>query len=420
MNEEKRVDVNSIKDLEKRVDVLEGQPETPLVCPIFKTDLDNLNDRITVLEGGTPSEVKNPMQFTELDDFEGRVEELEGGGEETVKFKAGDTLKINLKNIADYLGTAVPEELLYKEVEACSSGQTPAAISIEGPNNITIGCAYDFDGATCYIDCSTISSQISQPIINWTCTAFSNSLGDALEILETNEIAYDELLINKDFEIYKKPHVTIGFLDGTTEEIISTEDIEIFKKEEPVPPVPPTPAETNSYYADTEYFINELMFSTMYTELSSAAKEKEAPNPSESSGTIKPVFIFLGPDTEYSTTAGDYVLSGSNAFGVTFDCSTGDIYGFTDVKHGLLTSKHYLGNIMGFNPSCASTIGNVLQLIAENGIGSHSFTLDADFEVFTPAKVVTIGYASGAYTPGNYVTCDLISKPALLSSTESS
>ena len=114
MEEEKRLDIDEIKDLELRVDTLEEQPLSPLICPIYKKDLDDLNDRITILEGGTPSTVKNPMNLNELNGFEGRVEELEENPpaptRDTVQYSAGTSYILDRTFFSETLLNNLPEQ----------------------------------------------------------------------------------------------------------------------------------------------------------------------------------------------------------------------------------------------------------------------------------------------------------------------
>ena len=138
MEENKRLDVEEIQDLEKRVDVLEGEPETPLVCPLYKTDLDELNDRITILEGDTPTDT--PLTVAVLNGFEGRVEELEGGGSTDVTYSNGDKVKLNpsffTTTLFNSLTKAATDEELAESVE-CSDAN-PIFVFLGPDTTITI------------------------------------------------------------------------------------------------------------------------------------------------------------------------------------------------------------------------------------------------------------------------------------------
>jgi len=189
--ETKRLDVAELQDLEKRIDVLEGQPETPLVCPIFKSDLDDMNDRITVLEGGTAPGPQNPMRLSELSSFEGRVEELEDKPQKPLMV-FDDAFKTKFASYYDEVKDEGSDKYFRWFDVATNTGcpaifvvgpDTTVTISnnkpvVSGDNQISVGflgeTAYlieDWDGtklpdATLYHELCTLSSVISPTFEN--------------------------------------------------------------------------------------------------------------------------------------------------------------------------------------------------------------------------------------------------------------
>lgn len=412
MEEEKRLDVEEIINIEKRVDVLEGQPETPLVCPIFKTDLDYLNDRITVLEGGTPPEVKNPMQLKELGDFEERVEELEEHPTpvEITTISKGDTLKWNPDDFKTALLSELTQAELSKEVKTrVSGGQLNKFISIFGPEEgDELEICVDYTGEQAFITTPTNTTrQFSWTSLTNESSFKIESLTKALNLLTAvsfEDIEYNE---NDSLPLYSNPVLTIYFADGTTKNItLKSEVLPITIKGAPS-------RKTDNYYINNDYTLNTDIFQVMESELPKTAKDYEMPAPNPECDVTYPTFIFLGPDTSYTGEDVTFVITGENAVGIGVNGITGDIYRFSGIENGDFSHQVRIGTISDYQYECGKTVEDFLSTVAQYINVVPGVTLDASFTLFNPAKIIVIGSESGMFNPATYTTADLTTEAHL-------
>lgn len=412
MEEEKRLDVNEIKNLETRLDVLEGQPETPLVCPIFKTDLDNINDRITILEGGTPSKIKNPMQLKELDGFEERVEELEEHPTpvEITTIAKGDTLKWSPDSFKTALTSELTQEELSKEVKTrVSGGQFNKFISIFGPEEgDELEICVDYTGEQAFIATpANTTRNFSWSSLTNESSFKINTLTDALKLLAVasfKDIEYNE---NDSLPLYSTPVLTIYFADGTTKNVtLKSEVLPITIKGAPS-------RKTDNYYINNDYTLNTDIFQVMESELPKVAKDYEMPASTPECDVTFPTFIFLGPDTSYTDHNAGYLITGENAVGIGVNGITGDIYRFSGIKDGAFSNQVLIGTVPNYQYECGNTVESFLSTVAQYINVIPGVTLNASFTLFNPAKIIVIGSESGAFNPATYVTADLTTEAHL-------
>ena len=372
MEEEKRLDVEEIIDIEKRVDVLEGQPETPLVCPIFKTDLDNINDRITVLEGDSPSEIKNPMRLSELGGFEERVEELEDQPTppepKVTTFNKGDRVIADFSVFAEELLTAFPDDL-HRDLAIgnISSGVIPT-ISIAGTNGSRIDICYaTSELQEMYIITTNEGTSALNIRNDSNCgglTNLDNIVTPLIKMTFNNPYTYN----GNGISIYSAPQVTVHFADGTNKEAILSESafpLSIYEVENPIV----FDNETVKYNVNFNKTLNSFL----------TAEQRSIKIPAVVSGTILPQIIALGPNSDVAKGSGKYNIIGTNILAIGIVDDTLVIYDNWD-------GTAYKGNITPVGSiSCPQeTYG--LFLLADVTI-TNTLTLSRNLALTNPAKI---------------------------------
>jgi len=387
MNNEERLDVPSIIEMEDRVTVLEGGTPEERPSTIYKKELDDLNDRINVLEGKEPEGPKNPMRLAELKAFDERIDTLEEEeSDSVVEFPNGTKIVFELEDFCTALKEKLSADDLNKLIDR---SEESIFLKIKGPSeNDTVEFEFT-DVMPRQFKISNTNNGTTGFIAHGTCDCDNGAhLYEVLFDLAKPEFDENYYIYNATkLTLYEKPHVEIIFEDGTTKEVkldsavlpltvLDLDNPKVFEKERDIIYNSSFDDLLKAYQPDYEDLgVTDALHKISFDK-----------------NTGSPFLFILGPDSNVTLSNGVPVVTGDASISIGVgedDAQDSGVYLIEDWDGTVASYSAYTKHLLGHYSSGGDTIPHILSfgLIPSE---EEVIQLVNDAVMFNPVKLVYV------------------------------